>query len=231
MNSQNKLLIIVPAYNEAKVIADTLKELRGTLSDSAIKADILVVDDGSTDGTGEAALPQCSYLLTHQQNCGLGAALGTGIEFARRRGYEYCVTFDSDGQHDGCDIGKALAKLERGHDVVIGSRFIGSHSGMPKLRRLILSLGNLITFIFFGIWTSDSQSGFRAFSRRAISSINIKSNRMEVSSEVFGEINRLGLKFCEIPIHIRYTDYSLSKGQTNLHGAGVLVKLLYKVFS
>jgi glycosyltransferase involved in cell wall biosynthesis len=229
MNS--KLSIIVPAYNEAGVIADTLSTLRKVLNAGKVPADIVVVDDGSSDETRRVALPHCTYLLTHKRNCGLGAALATGIEFARRGGYEMCITFDSDGQHDAGDIAKAVAKLGSGYDVVIGSRFIGTHSGMPRLRRLILSLSNYITFIFFGVWTSDSQSGFRGLSRRAIDSISLKSNRMEVSSEFFGEIHRLGLKFCEIPIHIRYTPYSLQKGQKNVSSASVLLKLIYRTFS
>jgi glycosyltransferase involved in cell wall biosynthesis len=222
-----KTLIIVPAYNEAEVISSTLKSLRAFLKEQHFAADIVVVDDGSSDKTGEVSLPYTNYLLTHKQNCGLGAALATGIEYAKRENYDYCVTFDSDGQHDAGDISKALDKLRSGYDVVIGSRFIGTHSGMPKSRRVILFLGNLITFLFFGVWTSDSQSGFRGLSRRAIHALNITSNRMEVSSEFFGEIQRLKLKFTEIPIHIRYTEYSLKKGQKNSQSASVLVKLLY----
>jgi glycosyltransferase involved in cell wall biosynthesis len=231
MNLKNsKLLIIVPAYNESGIIAETLTTLRSSLRKAKVVADILVVDDGSTDSTGSIALPLATYLLTHGRNCGLGAALATGIEFAKREGYDYCITFDSDGQHDAGDIPRALAKLESGYDVVIGSRFIGTHSGMPKARRIVLFIGNLITFLFFGVWTSDSQSGFRGLSKRAIQSVAIKSNRMEVSSEFFGEIHRLGLKFTEIPIHIRYTTYSLKKGQKNSGSAKVLLKLLYRMF-
>lgn len=222
-----KTLIIVPAYNEASIIAETLSNLRRLLIQNQILADILVIDDGSQDGTGSVALKYADFLLTHAKNCGLGATLATGIEFAKRQNYDYCVTFDSDGQHEAKDIGKALEKLQSGYDIVIGSRFIGTHSGMPKSRRAILFIGNLITFLFFGVWTSDSQSGFRGLSKRAIQSINLKSNRMEVSSEFFGEIHRLGLKFVEIPIHIRYTAYSLKKGQQNSHSANVLLKLLY----
>lgn len=226
-----KTAIIVPAYNESQVIAQCLKDLRKQLVKDKILADIIVIDDGSSDSTGVSAYPHCDYLLTHIRNCGLGASLSTGIEFARRRGYDYCVTFDSDGQHDASDIPKALAQLESGYDVVIGSRFIGTHSGMPAGRRAVLFIGNLITLLFFGVWTSDSQSGFRGLSKRAIHSLNIQSNRMEVSSEFFGEIHRLGLKFREIPIHIRYTKYSLRKGQKNSQSASVLLKLLYRTFS
>jgi glycosyltransferase involved in cell wall biosynthesis len=169
-----KTLIIVPAYNEAIVISETLKTLRHSLAKDKVTADILVVDDGSTDGTGLEAQKETDYLLTHRQNCGLGAALATGIEYAKREAYDYCITFDSDGQHDARDIHKALIELQAGNDIVIGSRFIGTHSGMPKIRRIVLFLGNLITFLFFGIWTSDSQSGFRGFGRKAIQQINPK---------------------------------------------------------
>lgn len=222
-----KLLVIVPAFNESGVIVATLKDIQSTLRGSKMSADILVVDDGSSDDTGRLALGFASYVLTHRHNCGLGAALATGIEYAKRKNYDFCVTFDADGQHDSHDIAYAVKKLQEGYDVVIGSRFAGSYSGMPKLRRIVLFFGDLITFLFFGIWTSDSQSGFRGLSRRAIQSITIKSNRMEVSSEFFGEIHRLKLKFCEIPIHIRYTAYSLKKGQKNTQSASVLLKLLY----
>ena len=226
-----KTAIIVPAFNEAAVIAQTLQDIRTVLRRDRINADLIVVDDGSSDGTGNVALAYADRLLKHKHNCGLGAALATGIEYIKRANYDACVTFDSDGQHDPRDIKKALLQLQSGTDVVIGSRFIGTHSGMPKLRRVILFLGNLVTFMFFGVWTTDSQSGFRGLSRRAITSLSIKSNRMEVSSEFFGEIHRLKLKFSEIPIHIRYTPYSLSKGQKNTASASVLLKLLYRMFS
>lgn len=228
--SSNKLAIIIPAYNEAEVIVDTLKDLRQYLQKTAIKADLIVIDDGSSDSTGKLALAHTDYLLTHRKNSGLGAALATGIEFVRRKGYDYLITFDSDGQHDPKDITKALAKLESGADVVVGSRFVGTYTDMPRGRKSLLFVSNLITFFFFGVYTSDSQSGFRGLSQRAIDSIRIKTNRMEVSSEFFGEVKRLGLKLAEIPIHIRYTAYSKRKGQTNAHGVGVLIKLLYSIF-
>ncbi len=224
------LLIIVPAYNEAEVIVDTITGIRRTLNADKFQAEILVVDDGSSDQTGKLAFKHADYLVTHRVNRGLGAALMTGIEFAKRQEYDICVTFDSDGQHDPRDIARVVSAIEKGSDIVIGSRFLGSHSNMPKMRRIILSLGNFITYLFFGVWTSDSQSGFRALSRRAIQSLILKSNRMEVSSEFFAEIKRLNLKFAEIPIHINYTAYSLKKGQKNTASMSVLIKLLYKVF-
>lgn len=221
-------LIIIPAYNEAPVIGQTLVSLRRYCRAIKLKdVDLLVVNDGSRDETGVIAIKYADFILTHRQNCGLGASLATGIEFARRHHYDACITFDADGQHDSRDIGKALKKLASGYDVVIGSRFRGTVSGLSRSRRVILYLGDLVTWILFGIWTTDSQSGFRGLSKHAINSLRLKSNRMEVSSEFFGEIKRLTLRFTEIPIHIRYTKYSLSKGQKNHQAGGVLVKLLY----
>ena len=226
--NKDNTAIIIPAYNEAPVIAQTLRDIRAFCKTAKLKGvDLVVIDDGSTDNSGKIAQKHADYLLTHRRNCGLGAALATGIEFAKRKNYDYCITFDSDGQHDPKDLKKALSKLKKGNDIVIGSRFIGSHSNMPKGRAKILQASNFITWLFFGVKTSDSQSGFRGLSRHAIENIRIKSNRMEVSSEFFGEIKRLGLKFSEIPIHIRYTKYSLAKGQQNRDSANVLVKLAY----
>lgn len=223
-----KTAIIIPAYNEAKVIKETLLDIQKYLKKTRQNnTHLVVVDDGSTDNSGSIAQKYCDFLLTHKKNCGLGASLATGIEFAKRNNYDFCITFDSDGQHDPKDIGKALKKLKNSYDIVIGSRFIGSHSNMPKIRRKILFISNLVTFLFFGVWTTDSQSGFRGLSKKAIQQIRIKSNRMEVSSEFFGEIKRLKLKFTEIPIHVRYTKYSLSKGQKNTNSANVLLKLFY----
>lgn len=224
------LLIIVPAYNEAEVIVETIRGIRSSLKKDKLKAEILVVDDGSSDKTKDLSLIHCDYLVSHRVNRGLGAALMTGIEFAKRHEYDVCVTFDSDGQHDPHDIAKAVGMIGRGYDIVIGSRFLGTHSNMPKMRRIVLALGNFITYLFFGVWTSDSQSGFRALSKKAINSLTLKSNRMEVSSEFFAEAKRLHLKLKEIPIHINYTAYSLKKGQKNSASMSVLIKLLYKVF-
>ncbi len=220
-----KIAVIIPAFNEAPVLQDTVASVRRV----SPTATIVVVDDGSTDGTQAVAYACADVVLSHRKNCGLGAAIMTGLEYAKREGYTSCITFDADGQHDAADIPHALQKITDGYDVVVGSRFRGSHSGMPRARRFVLLAGNIVTFLFFGVWTSDSQSGFRAFSRRAIETIYLKSNRMEVSSELYGEIHRLHLKYTEIPIHIRYTKYSLGKGQRNANGLKILLKLLYRL--
>lgn len=226
---KSKHLIIIPALNEATVIKQTLQDIRHVTNKLFGTIDLLVVNDGSRDDTQVIATKYADYVLTHRRNCGLGAALSTGIEFAKRHGYDGALTFDSDGQHDPADIGKALTELQHGADIVIGSRFLGTHSNMPRSRKSILAFGNLVTYLLFGVKTTDSQSGFRALSKHAINKIVLTSNRMEVSSEFFGQIKRHHLKLVEIPIHIRYTEYSMSRGQSNTNAIKVLVRLLYQI--
>lgn len=220
-----KQLIIVPAFNEAPVIFATLTNLQRTVSGF----DIIVVDDGSTDATAHQARRAKVKVLHHALNRGLGGALGTGLEFAKRRNYDLAVTFDADGQHDPRDILTAIRPILTGSaDVVIGSRTRG-HGHMPLDRQLLNWLGNVLTWLMFGIWTSDSQSGFRAFSKPAIQTIEVKTEGMEVSSEFFAEVKRHKLKVTEVPIKVIYTDYSRAKGQSNLNAVNVLVKLLLRL--
>lgn len=223
----NKLAIIIPAYNEGQVLGSTISTVRKVLKTLPVDSEIIVVNDGSSDETGTVAKHSSDIILTHRHNAGLGASLGTGIEYAKRNGFTHLITFDADGQHNPKDIQTAYKSLTSGSDVVIGSRFIGSHEQMPPLRRYVLYLSNLVTYLFFGVWTTDSQSGFRALGARAIQDLRLVSNRMEVSSEFFAEIKRLKLRYSEIPIHVRYTKYSLSKGQGNTAGFGILLKLFY----
>ena len=224
-----KLVIILPAYNEAKVISQVLKDLKKNTQTLPVKTQIIVVNDGSTDQTAALAKKQSVLVLTHLLNRGYGAALQTGIEYARRIKADYAVTFDADGQHYPQDITKILTNLNQGFDIVIGSRFLLKNK-IPFLRRIILKIANLTTFIFFGTWVSDSQSGFRGFSHKALTKIKLSANRMEVSSELYGELKKHQLSYSEVPISVRYTSYSLSKGQQNFNSLNILLKLIYKLF-
>lgn len=224
-----KRLVVVPAFNEAPVISNTLKSLKQTLKQSG-KYDILVVDDGSTDNTFQEATRSKVKVLRHKLNRGLGGALGTGLEYARRNDYDLAVTFDADGQHDPKDIVKLAKLIEQDKaDLAIGSRTTSKSGQMPWDRMLINWTSNVVTLLFFGVWTSDSQSGFRAFSKKAINYIEIKTERMEVSSEIFSEVKKHKLRVKEIPIRVIYTDYSRSKGQSNLNAVNVLFKLLLRL--
>jgi len=228
---KNNIAIILPAFNEAKVLRKTLTSLTNELKkDKNHHFTLIVIDDGSTDKTKSIASNIADVVLHHRINRGLGAALATGLEYVRRsKSFDYAITFDSDGQHNPKDIKKAILALNKGYDVVIGSRFLSKNHQFPKFRKLILQVSNLITFLFFHVWTTDSQSGFRGFNQKAINTIKIRTNKMEVSSEFFAEIKKNHLKFTEIPIKVKYTKYSLSKGQSNSNSFLVLIKLLYKL--
>jgi UDP-N-acetylglucosamine---dolichyl-phosphate N-acetylglucosaminyltransferase len=216
-----RVIVIIPAYNEERTIVHVIRGLkqRGFTT-------LIVVDDGSSDRTGELAAREGAIRLRHLLNRGLGGALGTGISAALRLGAEAIVTFDADGQHDPDDIRRLLAPIDRGEaEVVIGSRMLDPR-GMPYRRRLANWIANVVTYLFFGGWTTDSQSGLRAFSPRAATRMRIMTAGMEVSSEIIAETVRNHLTWTEVPVRAIYTDYSLSKGQSVTVGLQTLVKLL-----
>ena len=208
-----RLVLILPALNEAEVLAGVLARLKAGIKKLPLTAELAVVNDGSTDQTAAIAVKAGATILTHLINRGLGAALGTGLAYAKLKHADYAVTFDSDGQHDPADIGKVLNPLFKTRaDVVIGSRSLSREGKMPFLRRFNNLAFNVLTLIFFGKKTSDSLSGFRGFNRRAIQSIHLKTERMEVSNEFFAEIKRHRLRLEEVPIKVIYTPYSIRKG-------------------
>ncbi len=216
-----KVVVVIPAYNEASIIGKVLSALKNEDYTS-----IIVVDDGSHDETRNICLKNDVMVLRHVINRGLGGALRTGIQGALKIGAEIIVTFDADGQHNPNDIKKLIKPIQNKEaDFVIGSRLMDSH-GMPLLRRFFNVVGNLVTFILFGIYVSDSQSGLRAFSREAALNLDIKTNRMEVSSEIIREIKEKNLYLQEVPIKAIYTSYSLSKGQNLMVGIKTFLKLV-----
>lgn len=220
-SSSLKTFIVIPAYNEAHSIQRVLEGLK-----HAGYPSILVVDDGSTDETYDLAYKEGVYVARHLLNSGLGGALGTGIQGALMLGADIIVTFDADGQHAVEDIPDLIAPIEKGEaDVTIGSRLL-DHRGMPFRRVMMNWVANVVTFLLFGIWVTDSQSGLRAFSRDAARLLRIRTRHMEVSSEIIREIGTHRFRYKEVPIQAIYTDYSLSKGQNFFLGMKTLVKLI-----
>jgi glycosyltransferase involved in cell wall biosynthesis len=228
---KQRVIIVIPAYNEEGSIGETLVGVKEQLSAPPLadfESVVIVVDDGSTDGTRQRALEAGAIVVSHIVNLGLGAALGTGFEAALQHGAAVVVTFDADGQHNPQDLSKIIAPiLDDTADAVIGSRLMDP-SHMPLDRRVINWGANLFTWLLFGTWTTDSQSGLRAFSRLAIQRMELKTSRMEVSSEIVAEVHRLGLRLAEVPIEVFYTDYSRNKGQSNLDSLTVLSKLILR---
>lgn len=222
-----KLLVIIPAFNEASVIGSVIQSARKSLP----SASILIVDDGSQDDTYAVSQKHGVMVVRHILNRGLGGAITTGLSFAKLHGYEIAITLDADGQHDPQDALPMIDLItQHNYDIVIGTRLAKGARHMPSDRRVLNWLANTLTYVLFGVRTTDSQSGFRAFNRKAIESISLKTERMEVSSEVFAEIKRLKLRFAEVPITVIYTHYSRSKGQQNSNKWSVGYKLMLRLF-
>lgn len=217
------LWIILPAFNEEKSIGTVLSSLK-----KAGYSDCIVVDDGSADSTSLIAERHGAIVVRHPINRGLGGALGTGLQAALDLGAEYILTFDADGQHAISDIKPMVQPLlQKEADAVIGSRLVNPE-GMPIHRRIGNWGLNAITYALFGVWTTDSQSGLRAFTRMAAQKIQLKTNRMEVSSEIIKEIGRNKLRLKEVPIQAIYTEYSLAHGQSSLNAFRILFKLFLR---
>ena len=222
-----KIYIAIPALNEGKIIAEVISEVR-----QAGYENIIVVDDGSTDNTYVTAQKSGVVALQHKINRGKGAATKTAIEAAKLLGADIIVTMDADGQHDPYDIKKLIEPLKNGYSVVLGTRLKNSR-GMPRHKIIANWIGNFFTWYLYGLWVTDSQSGFRAYSREAAEKINTKSDRYEYDSEVIREIYIFKLKFREIPISVRYTEYSMSKLQKQgfLNGLKTLYKMIWNLIS
>lgn len=216
--------IVIPAFNEARVIQEVIHEVR-----SAGYTNIIVVDDCSHDDTFERVSQTGVVTLHHQLNRGKGAATKTGIEAAKKLNADIIITMDGDGQHDPQDIKSLIRPIRQQHcDVVLGSRLITIPKGMPSHKIIANKIGNFFTWWVYGLWVTDSQSGFRAYSRHAAEIINTKTDRYEYDSEVIREINLYKLTYTEVPIQVRYTAYSMSKPQKQNLINGI--KTLYRIF-
>ena len=200
------ICIVIPIYNEATVIPSVVEEIQqaGTFT-------IIIVDDGSGDDSFEVAKELDVVAIRHKINRGKGAAVKTGIEAAKRLNADIVVTMDGDGQHDPLDIAVLVRPIvEEGCDVVLGSRLI-DYEGMPVIKIIANKVGNIFTWLLYGILVSDSQSGFRSFSKYAVQVIDTRADKYEYDSKVIREMKNNRLKFVEIPIQVRYTEYSMGK--------------------
>lgn len=225
-NKNRKIFIVIPAYNESRIILSVIGEIKRYGYEN-----IIIVDDGSTDNTFEKAKSAGIIALKHKINRGKGAATKTGIEAAKLLGADIIVTMDGDGQHDPEDIGKLTEPVLSGkYDVVLGTR-LKNTEGMPWYKIIHNKIGNIITWYLFGLYVSDSQSGFRAYSKQAMEKINTKADRYEYDSEVIREIYVYRLKYREVPIKVRYTDYSMGKIQKQgfTNGIKTAYKMIWKL--
>jgi glycosyltransferase involved in cell wall biosynthesis len=219
--------IVIAAYNEEHSIAAVLKEL----SKAGYK-NVVVVDDGSSDDTYKIAKQHTKHAIQHVINRGQGASLKTGIDYALQHDADIIVTFDADGQHRVEDIPALIEPVKKGEaDIALGSRFLKPGSNVPFLRKMVLKCGIFTVWVFYGLKLTDVHNGFRALSREAAERIELSMDRMEHASEILSEIRRNNLRYVEVPVIIRYTEYSKAHGQSSLNAFKIFYKMVVHKFT
>ncbi|MFF1633613.1 glycosyltransferase family 2 protein [Leifsonia sp. NPDC058248] len=215
---------MIPLYNEAPVVRSVIEEARKTFPK------VVCVDDGSTDASVREAEAAGAVVVRHPVNLGQGASLRTGLDYALGDpDADYFVTFDADGQHQVADALIMVHMLdEQPLDIVVGSRFLDDRTKVAFVKRVVLKLGIVFERMSSGVHLTDAHNGLRALNRHAAETIAITQNRMAHASEIVAEIGRNDLRWAEAPVHVVYTDYSRSKGQSVWNSVNILSDLFLK---
>lgn len=221
-----KIAIVIPAYNESKTIESVVRNIQRAFKKSSYSFEVIVVDDDSRDDTALKAQSQGSYLIQHILNTGSGGATATGLSYAQQNGFDMAATLDADGQHDPADVIKGIEVMLRRHsDLLIGSRLINAE-GMSKVKVLGNKGLSFITNLLFGVSVTDSQSGLRIFSKKALDNLKWKTSGYEFASEMLWRAKQQALIINEYPIKAIYTDYSEAKGQNNWNAVNIVKSLV-----
>ncbi|ACY19930.1 glycosyl transferase family 2 [Gordonia bronchialis DSM 43247] len=216
--------LVIPVYNEAQVIRDVVTHARQTFPN------IVCVDDGSSDDTAAEIRAAGVHLVRHPVNLGQGAAIQTGVEYARAQpGARFFVTFDADGQHQVDDVSAMIARLRTEPvDIIVGTRFAeGRSDSVPPLRRIALR-----TIVFLSPRTrrlglTDAHNGLRAFNKTVADQLDLLMSGMSHASEFVALIDHHHWRVAEQPVTILYTEYSRAKGQSLINGVNIVADGLF----
>ena len=215
-----KITVGIPAYNEEKNIASIITKLKN-ITDS-----IIVCDDGSSDMTSEISKNLGAIVISHKKNMGYGAAIRTIFQKSVELDSDILVTFDADGQHRIDDVNKILQPLKNNEaDIVIGSRFLDNESKVPNYRKIGIKVITQVTNASLKKKLTDSQSGFRAYNKQALTQISPSEMGMGISTEILIKASSKGLRIAEIPITILYHDDASTHNPVS-HGTSVLVSTI-----
>lgn len=216
------IIAAIPAYNEGVSICSVVLKAKHYVDQ------VIVIDDGSTDHTADLAEGAGATVIRHERNCGKAAGIMTAIQAASNRHADVLVLLDGDGQHDPNEIPKLLAPILRGEaDVVVGSRFLSVRNPIPFYRTIGQRVLNIATHLGSGLKCSDSQCGYRALNRRALTSIQLREtflHGLAVESEMQFEVAARGLRLAETPIYVTY-DVKAKRSPVR-HGSSVLYRVL-----
>jgi glycosyltransferase involved in cell wall biosynthesis len=218
------VVVGVPAFNEEKTIAKVVVEAQ-KYADK-----VVVCDDGSTDMTAEIAECLGADVVRHERNLGYGATVRSLFKCARELGADVFVTLDGDGQHFPGEIPEVVKPIMDGRaDIVIGSRFLegkGKRNSVPWFRKLGIKVLTRAANSVSKFGVRDAQSGFRAYSRRALEKLNVFEEGMGVSVEILMEAKKQDLKVCEVPATCNYKEGKPSTHDPLRHGADVLMSIV-----
>ncbi|MBI4022800.1 glycosyltransferase family 2 protein [Candidatus Berkelbacteria bacterium] len=226
------LAIILPAYNEAGQIGTVLDDLPDRLP-GVDRIERIVVDDGSRDATGPIARTHGAIVVRHRLNRGVGLARRTGLAAARAIGATVAVTLDADGQHDPDEISTVIAPVLAGQaDLVVGSRLMNP-AGMPPIKRLVNRSANLFLRLAWGIHSTDSQSGFRAYRVVSVNRLRLRTSGYEADTEILIAAQEAKFRVIEVPIRAIYTEYSTGagRGQSLLNSITIVLRLIIRTIT
>jgi len=214
-------LAVLPAYNEETAIGSVILKTKKYVDK------VVVIDDGSSDDTVEIAKLAGAEVYCHEKNKGYGAAIQSSFIVAKNNDADVMVIIDSDGQHNPDEIPKLIDPIcNAGYDFVIGSRFLKSTTSIPLYRKLGIQFLTKFTNMGLKQEVTDSQSGFRAYSKKAIFDLQGNITGMGIGSELVIRAQELGLKIKEIPITCKYDDVEGSTHNPVFHGASVFYSIL-----
>ncbi len=216
-----KIIAGLPAFNEEQYIGTIILQTRKYVDE------VIIVDDGSSDRTAEVARLAGATVIQHEQNKGYGASVQTLIAEAKKRKPDIFVLLDSDSQHNPDEIPDLIGPVYEGFDIVIGSREAQKEE-VPRYRRIGQRIISNFSHVLSGEEVTDSESGFRAFSGKAIASLSLRETGMAVSAETISRATENGLKITEKPISIRYTVDSSTLNPV-VHGFSVLGRILVMI--
>ena len=213
--------LIIPCYNEGTVIQDVIENARQPFPN------IVAVNDGSADDSAARIHAAGAHLVDHPVNLGQGAALQTGVEYARSQpGAKYFVTFDADGQHQVKDVLRMVGRLRKeAVDIIVGTRFgrpRAEGDQVPWIKRVVLRTVVFLSPTTRKLGLTDAHNGLRVFNKKVADEMDIRMNGMSHASELVSMIAERKWRVSEEPVDILYTEYSMSKGQSLINGVNIL---------
>jgi len=216
---QPKIIAAIPCYNEERFIGSVVLKARRFVDQ------VIVIDDGSTDGTAMIAEAAGALVIRHEVNKGKGMAMNTAFQWAKESGVQAMVMLDGDGQHEPAHIPNVLKPVLAGEaDVAAGSRFLSIKSDIPGYRTIGQRILTFVTNLGSRVKLTDSQSGFRAFSPKAIEALSFAEEGLSVESEMQFLANEADLSVMEVPVSIGY--HGAVKRSPVAHGMGVLNSIM-----